>query len=65
MRYTYLGDKLTSPKLIGMICNPILDERGKCIISQKMASALVEDEQGNRYVVMRRKLRLNHKVSEE
>jgi hypothetical protein len=62
MRYTYLGDRLTDETLIGMLCNPVKDARGKCIISQKMATALVEDAQGNRYVVLRRKLRLNEKL---
>lgn len=61
MRYTYLGDKLTDSALIGMQCSPVKDKRGKCIISQKMATALVEDEQGKRYVVLRRRLRLNKK----
>lgn len=60
-RYTYLGDKLTDERLTGLQCDPVRDARGKCIISQKMATALVEDEQGNRHVVLRRRLRLNSK----
>lgn len=59
LRYTYKGDKLTAPELIGLQCSPVRRADGKCIISVKMATALVEDEQGNRYVVLRRRLRLN------
>lgn len=59
MRYTYLGDKLTAPALKGMQCNPVRRADGKCIISQKMATALVIDELGNRHVVLRRRLRVN------
>lgn len=58
-RYTFLGDKLTDPALVGLQCDPIWDSRGKCIISTRMAVALVVDEQGRRYVVPRRRLRLN------
>lgn len=59
MRYSYLGNKLTAPELIGLQCNPVRDERGKCIINVKMATALVEDASGKRYVVLRRRLRVN------
>lgn len=61
LRYTYLGDKLTDPNLIGMACDPVRRADGKCIISQKMATALVVDEQGRKHVVLRRRLRLNRK----
>lgn len=59
MRYTYLGDKLTDPVLFKMQCDPVKDSAGKCIISQKMATALVADAAGTRHVVKRRRLRLN------
>ncbi len=59
MRYTYLGDKQTDPALIGRQFNPICRADGKCIVSQKLATALVVDERGCRYVVLRRRLRLN------
>lgn len=59
MRYTYKGDALTDPALIGAQFDPVRRADGKCIVSQKMATALVIDEQGNKYVVLRRKLRLN------
>lgn len=51
---------MTDEKLIGMACEPVRRLRdGKCIISVKRATALVEDASGNRYVVLRRRLRLN------
>lgn len=59
-RYTYLGDKLTDERLISMQCNPVRRADGKCIVSIPMATALVQDAEGNRYVVARRRLRLNY-----
>lgn len=59
MRYIYLGDALTDPALVGMHCDPVRRADGRCIISVKMASALVVDAQGRRYVVKRRRLRLS------
>lgn len=59
MRYTYLGDKLTSPALNGLQCDPVRRPDGKCIVSAKMATALVADAFGKRYVVARRRLRVN------
>jgi hypothetical protein len=61
MRYTYLGDRATRPELRGMPCDPIRDERGRCIVSQRFATALVTDGR-NFYVVLRRRLRLNSKA---
>lgn len=61
MRYTYLGGKLTRPELRGMQCDPIRRADGKCVVSVKMATALVVDEYGQRHVVLRRRLRLNNK----
>ncbi len=64
MRYTYLGDAATRAELRGMQCDPVRDRRGKCIVSTKMAAALVTD--GNTfYVVPRRRLRLNSKIEDE
>ncbi len=59
MRYTFLGNVLTRDDLRGLQCDPVRDERGKCIVNVKMATALVVDEQGSRHVVPRRRLRLN------
>lgn len=59
MRYTYLGDKLTDERLQGMQCEPVRRPDGRCVVSVKLATALVVDEQGRRWVVLRRRLRLN------
>lgn len=63
MRYTYIGDKMTRADLIGLQCDPVRRADGKCIVSVKMASALVIDERGNQHNVMRRRLRLNSKLA--
>lgn len=63
MRYTYLGDKLTRPDLRGMQCDPVRRADGKCIVSVKMATALVVDANGNKHVVARRRLRVNKESS--
>ncbi|MCA0455497.1 MAG: hypothetical protein LCI00_16100 [Chloroflexi bacterium] len=59
MRYTYLGDKQTVANAVGMQCDPVRRPDGKCIISVKMATALVIDTHGKRHVVLRRRLRVN------
>lgn len=59
MRYIYLGDKLTNPELVNLACDPVRRADGKCIVSVKMATALVVDGVGRRWVVLRRRLRLN------
>lgn len=59
MRYTYLGDKLSDDQLLGFQCDPVRRADGRCVVSIKMATALVEDAAGRRYVVLRRRLRLN------
>ena len=62
MRYTYLGNKLTDDALVGMQCDPVRRDDGKCIVNIKLATALVADAHGNKHVVLRRRLRLNSKV---
>ena len=62
MRYTYLGDGLTSQRLQGLQCDPVRRADGKCIVSTKMATALVIDDAGKRHIVKRRRLRLNSKL---
>lgn len=86
MRYTYLGDILTDPALIGLQCDPVRRADGKCVVARLrrseplegietirlragkarcgMGTALVEDAQGVRYVVIRRRLRLNSEEGE-
>lgn len=61
MRYTYIGDKLTDAALYGMQCDPVRRADGKCIVSVKMATALVVDTNGQKHVVLRRRLRLNNR----
>jgi len=61
MRYTYLGDGATRAVLDGMQCDPVRRNDGKCVVSVKMATALVIDAAGQRHVVKRRRLRLNDK----
>jgi hypothetical protein len=62
-RYTYLGDKLSDQSLKGMQCDPVRRKDGKCIVSMKMATALVVDPNGNKHVVARRRLRVNKGVA--
>ena len=60
-RYTYLGDRQTREDLRGAQCDPVRRADGKCVVSVRLASALVEFEGGRRAVVARRRLRLNSK----
>jgi len=64
MRYTYIGGKDTDAALIGMQCDPVLRPDGKCIISTKMATALVVDANGKKHVVLRRRLCLNESITQ-
>lgn len=61
MRYTFLGDKLTRPELVVVQCDPVRRPDGRCIVSTRMASAMVVFADGTKCVVPRRRLRLNHK----
>ena len=61
MRYTYIGNRATDDNMRGLQCDPLRRTDGKCVVSIKMASALVVDEHGRQHVVMRRFLRLNDK----
>ena len=58
MRYTYLGDRQTRPDLRGRPCDPVRRPDGKCVVSRKLASALVVFEGGEHHVVARRRLRV-------
>lgn len=64
MRYTYLGgySHWKDDPLRGLQCDPvkrIVKGTQKCVVSQKMATALVVDEHGRRHIVARRRLRVN------
>ena len=61
MRYTYLGDCQTRADLRGVQCDPVKRADGKCIVGRRMGTALVQTANGERHVVLRRRLRLNSK----
>jgi len=61
-RYVYLGDAQTRPELQGMRCDPVRRPDGRCVVSGRMATALVVDGRGQRHVVKRRRLRLAAKL---
>lgn len=61
MRYVYLGDRLTERTLVGKSCDPVRRADGKCVLSTRMATALVVFADGERHVVLRRRLRLTLK----
>lgn len=33
-RYHYLGNASTDPALVGLMCDPVRDRRGKCIVAR-------------------------------
>lgn len=57
-RYVYLGDRLTRQELRGALCDPVRRPDGKCVVSTRMAAALVRFADGTQAVVARRRLRL-------
>ncbi len=61
-RYLYLGDRWTREECRGRRCNPVRRADGRCIVSARRASALVEFDDGVRHVVARRRLRLAEKA---
>ena len=58
MRYVYLGDAMTDPALVNQQCEPVRRDDGKCIVSTRMATALVRFADGTHRVVKRRRLRV-------
>ena len=58
MRYVFLGDTMTDPALVGQPCDPVRRADGKCILSTRMATALVVFADGVERVVKRRRLRV-------
>ena len=56
-RYTYLGDCMTDPALVGAPCDPVRRADGKCIVGG--SKQLVRFATGVEHVVLRRRLRLN------
>lgn len=60
MRYVYLGDRLTDPRLVGQPCNPVFTVSGKCVVGG--SKQLVRFSTGELVVVLRRRLRRAEKV---
>jgi hypothetical protein len=60
MEYNYLGDRQTSPELKGKQCRAVRNAAGKCIRGRN-STMLVEFEDGERVVVLARRLRKIHK----
>lgn len=58
MRYVYLGDRLTDAALVNQPCEPVRRADGRCIVSTRMATALVRFADGSVRVVARRRLRV-------
>lgn len=56
MEYTYLGDRLTDPRLKGQPCSAVRQVNGKCIRG-KNGSMLVRFVSGETVVVIGRLLR--------
>jgi hypothetical protein len=59
-RYVYLGDRLTDPRLVGRLCDPIRRPDGKCIVGRPGGprNQLVRFDNGEVVVVVARRLRL-------
>jgi hypothetical protein len=57
-RYSYLGDKLTDPRLIGQPCDPIRRPDGRVIVGRKPRNQLVVFANGEQVVVLGRRLRV-------
>jgi hypothetical protein len=55
-RYTYLGDRMTDPTLVGRRCTAVLRADDKCILGRSAMLVLFDGEADPR-VVQRRRLR--------
>jgi len=55
-RYTYLGDRMTDPTLVGQRCSAVLRADDKCILGRSAMLVLFDGEHMPR-VVQRRRLR--------
>lgn len=55
-RYTYLGDRMTDPILVGQRCSAVLRADDKCILGRSAMLVLFDGEDAPR-VVQRRRLR--------
>jgi len=60
MRYVYLGDRFTSPALVGAPCDPVRRPDGKCITGR---GSMLVDFGGHQAVVLCRRLRIRLRAS--
>lgn len=58
MRYVYLGDALTDPRLVGQPCDPVRRPDGKCLVGRSPRNQLVRFADGELVVVRARLLRV-------
>lgn len=68
MRYVYLGDRMTDPRLVGQPCDPVSRTTGKrevCVVGSGKGTPrnqLVKFSTGELVVVLGRRLRLNREA---
>jgi hypothetical protein len=65
MRYLYLGDRLTDPRLVGQPCDPIRRSDGRVVVGSGKGTPrnqLVKFSSGELVVVPARRLRLNREA---
>lgn len=65
MRYVYLGDRLTDPRLVGQPCDPIRRADGRVVVGSGKGTPrnqLVRFADGTLAVVLGRRLRLAEKA---
>lgn len=56
-RYTYRGDRMTDPALVGASCEAVLRADGKCICGKLSTMLVLFDGEALPRVVLRRHLR--------
>lgn len=56
-RYTYRGDRMTDPALVGKACAAVLRADGKCICGKLSTMLVLFDGEERPRVVLRRQLR--------
>ena len=63
MRYTDPGDRFTRIDLCGALCDPVRRADGKYFVGTQTTTALVMLADGSLHVVVRRRPRLNSKIT--
>jgi len=61
VRYRYVGLRRAPGSRYGQMCNPVRDERGKCIIGRGIRNQLVCFEDGEISIVPARCLRVRYR----